>query len=273
MKNLFFALVLVLPTLVQANEIALIQYNADKHFADYNYNLKSLTQYAEAAVKHGSKIIVFPEGSLYGYAGQNEFWCSQDKLKDGCRNVSEVAEEIPRGRSSRYWEDFSRKNSVYILFNIPEVESSTYFNTTVVFGPEGFVAKYRKRNLYVTDTYYASPGDLGPVSFLTPYGEFGLLICLDANFAKSFIEYVTGGVNNVIVPMDWDQDPNGGGNSRPARLYFQQMAKKTKATIYVSDVSPWDGTGVYRPAESVRERNGLKPVAIGENGISYHKIP
>ncbi|MEK6555739.1 MAG: nitrilase-related carbon-nitrogen hydrolase, partial [Bdellovibrionota bacterium] len=141
-----------------------------------------------------------------------------------------------------------------------------------VIGPAGFVTKYRKRNLYITDTYYASPGDLGPITFKTPHGEFGLLICLDANYAHSFLEYKKMGIEQVIVPMNWDQDPNGGGNSRPARIYFQKMAQKVQLDIFVSDVSPWDGTGAYYPDREVRERNGLSDIAIGIDGVSYHEL-
>ena len=55
--------------------IALVQYDGDAHFGDYDHNLRELTRLAEEAVARGAKIIVTPEGSLYGYADKDELWC------------------------------------------------------------------------------------------------------------------------------------------------------------------------------------------------------
>lgn len=258
-----------------AQEMALVQYNADLHFGEYDYNLRKLKEFADQAVAQGSKIIVFPEGSHYGYADKSHYWCRPDILGTDsmCVDVRLAAEKIPGGRTSEYWASYAILNMQFVLINLPESDSGAFFNTTAVFGPGGYVTKYRKRALYTTDQFYAEPGNLGPVTFQTPYGEFGILICMDADSPESFDEYSEMGVSRVIVPMDWDEDPNGAGGGRPARLYFQMMAAAVHSNIFVSDVSAWDGTGLYRFSGKVRERNGLPSIAIGQDGISFHALP
>ena len=68
--------------------------------------------------------------------------------------------------------------------------------------------------------------------------------------------------------MDWDDDPNG---SAAARTWFEERAEVNEVAIYGSDVSTWDGTGLYAPGVP-RERNGLPPIAIGIDGVSVHPL-
>jgi predicted amidohydrolase len=256
-----------------AHEIALVQYNADAHFADYQYNLNQLTHFAEEAIAHGAKIIVFPEGSIYGYSAENALWCRiPDQVDPRCKDVKLAAETIPGGKTSNYWGRFAKKNHVYILFDLPEKSKGSYYNTTAVFGPIGFVARYRKQVPIFTDAYYASWGDFGPVTFQTPFGRFGLLICMDGNYAALYQVYKNLGVTQLIIPMDWGQDPNGSDGARPARIFFQTMATTTQMNLFVSDVSTWDGTGVYLKDGKERVRDGLPPIAIGIEGISYYRL-
>ena len=253
-------------------EIALVQYNADAHFGEYDYNLQQLVHFAIQAVNHGAHIIVFPEGSIYGYASATSFWCRSGVSDARCVDVRQAAEPIPSGRTSVFWEGFARQYQVYILFNIPEVALDKYYNTTAVFGPTGYITKYRKRALFVADEFYAAPGDLGPVTFATPFGMFGLLICMDANFDELYIEYKKMGVDRLIIPMDWNQDPTGSDGNRPAHLFFQSAARRNQLDLFVSDVSPWDGTGAYYRNHKHRQRSGLSDIAIGKDGVTYHNV-
>ena len=252
----------------QAGEVALIQYDADRHFGDLTTNRRNLTQLAHQAVAHGANLIVFPEGSLFGYAStdRSEKWCKQ--ISSGCRDVHTVAEAVPAGDSTQYWSAFAHQNQVYLLFNLPEnAEGDVFYNTSVVVGPNGYLAKYRKRVLYQTDTFYASPG-ADDLVFETPYGKFGILICLDVTSPGYLEAYADKKVDAAIVMMDWDDDPNG---QFAARTFMRQRATAANLPIYASDMSPWDGTGKYDPSKP-RERNGLKAVDIGRDGISYHRV-
>ncbi len=252
--------------------IALIQYDGDAHFGDYEHNLQRLTALAEEAVAKGAKIIVTPEGALYGYASKDELWCRPGMTKYGgrkCRDVSNVAESIERGRTAEYWTKFSRKHGVYVLFNIPENDGTAFYNTTGVAGPKGLTASYRKRMLYKTDQAYATAGS-EPTVLQTEYGSFGLLTCLDA-YPKSpyFEEYKALGAEALIISMNWDDDPSG---DYAAKLKFREWALLHRIDIYASDSAPWDGSAKYLSTGEERQRGGLPRDAVDVEGVSLHRF-
>jgi predicted amidohydrolase len=250
--------------------IALVQYNADLHFNDYNYNMQKLTEFADQAVANGARIIVFPEGSAYGYDSsrllnlkQRQFWCKDLTVEAGCLPVDTVAEEVPNGRTANYWIEYAKKNGVYILFNLPEKNAdSAYYNTTGIAGPQGYISKYRKRCLYYVDHYYADAGAEANV-LQTPYGNFGLITCMDINCGY-FDDYKAKGVNAIFLVTDWD-DPVPDAESS-----FSHCAQENQFDIYASDVSEFDGTGKYFGIGGKRERSGLPTQAQNQDGISYH---
>ena len=258
----------------QEGVIGLIQYDGDAAFGDYALNRARLTALALQAVQRGSKIIVMPEGSSYGYVGADELWCKPGMAEfttkawtKRCRDVSAVAESVPGGSSERYWADFSRRYGVYVVFSVPEQEGGRFYNTMGVTGPDGYVTKYRKRLLYITDKAYAIPGD-GPTVLETPYGRFGLMICLDADPKDGYFrEYRALNVDAVIISMDWDDDPKG---EYAAAVKFQEWAKEHGLDVYASDATPWDGTARYRMDGQRRERAGLPEDAAGIEGVSVH---
>lgn len=260
------------PTAFSPGAIALVQYDGDSRFGDYEHNLRELTRLAEEAVAKGAKIIVTPEGSLYGYASKDELWCKPGMMEfkgRRCRDVSRVAEPVPGGRSAEYWAAFSRRHGVFVLFNVPENDGGTFYNTMGVTGPSGFTARYRKRMLYRTDEAYASAG-AEPTVLKTDYGCFGLLICLDAHpQSPYFQEYKDLEVNALIIAMDWDDDPAG---AYAAKLKFREWAGEQRLDIYASDAAPWDGAGKYPASGAERERDGLPPDAVGVAGVSIHRV-
>ena len=252
--------------------IGLVQYNADAHFGDYAFNRASLTMWAEAAIAQGATIVVFPEGSSYGYASSTETWCAPGMsgfAEFSCRDVATVAEALPGGPSTEYWASFAAEHDVTVVFHVPEVDGAAFYNAIGVVDPQGFVARYRKRTLYYVDAAYASTGDESVV-IDTPAGRFGLMICLDGTYDDGYYdEYAALGVDGIIIPMDWDDDPEG---PAAAITWFRERADVNDVRIYAADVSTWDGTALYLPGDVPRQRNGLPAVAVGIDGISVHAV-
>ncbi len=246
--------------------IALIQYDADKHFNQYAENIKNVTALADYAVAQSANILVFPEGSTYGYmdALTHEKWCLT--ASSGCLNVNSVAESVPSGKTTQYWSAYALQHKVYVLFNLPEKDGHQFYNTTGIVGPNGYIGKYRKRDLYVTDTYYAQAG-VEEFVLETPYGKFGLIICMDINSNYMGV-YRNNGADAVIIQSDWDEDPPEALND------YSYASLRFNIDLYASDVSRWDGTGKYAPEFSmnVRERNGLAEPAVGMDGVSLHAL-
>ncbi len=253
--------------------IGLVQYDADAHFGDWDYNIASLTEWAEAAIAEGATMVVFPEGSSYGYASPTEVWCApglDDYAGRSCRDVSEVAEPLPGGPTTEYWASFAAEHDVIVVYHVPEVDGDEFYNAIGVVDANGFVTSYRKRTLYYVDAAYASAGD-SPVVLETPGGRFGLMICLDGTYDGGYYdEYAAMDVDGIVIPMDWDDDPEG-----PAAAidWFRDRAAMNDVRIWAADVSTWDGTAFYPPGDVPRERNGLPEIAIGIDGISVHALP
>jgi predicted amidohydrolase len=253
----------------QPPAIGLIQYNGDRYFGEYDTNLANLEDWSLEAIDRGATIIVQPEGSTYGYASQTEVWCAPGMSSwygRQCRDVSDVAEPIPGGATTTHWEAFATLHEVYVLYSLPEAAGQLFYNTLGVVGPDGYVTKYRKRALYYIDQAYAQPGQEAVV-LQTPFGDFGLMLCLDGSYNGPYYDnYNALGVDAIIIPMDWDEDPYG---PTSAAITFTNRAEDNDIVIYGADVSTWDGTAKYIPGQP-RERNGLPPVAVGQDGVSVH---
>lgn len=279
----------------QEGKIALIQYNGDEHFDDSEANIRNLTFLAGKAIGNGAKIIVFPEGSTYGYATADSYWCAPnaaelavenyasvgpDPIK--CRDIRKVAENIPAGPSSVYWSKIAKTEGVYIIFSIPEAgEDGKFYNALGIAHPSGEVTKYRKRVLYLTDKYYASRGEK-QYTLETPYGKFGILICKDLTFPRDYpgqkpidtglIEEAHDlGLKAVIASMNWDKNPPSSDSQWVGFRWFKRRSTETGVTLYISDNTKWDATGFYQPGQD-RIRSGLADSAEGVTGISYHSL-
>jgi predicted amidohydrolase len=248
--------------------IALVQYDADAHFGDYDFNLASLTMWAEAAVAQGAKVIVFPEGSTYGYETETERWCKPGFDMSGgksCRDVSTVAEALPGGPTTVYWAAFAAEHGVAVVYHVPERSGEKFFSSLGVVDPGGYVTRYRRRALSKSDWSYMSKGYESTL-LDTPWGVFGLMLTLDGEADGAYYEeYLDDGVDGIILPMHWNFDP-------VASAYFQERAANNDVRIYAADGSTGDGTGLYLPGDVPRVRDGLPPVALGIDGLSVHEL-
>lgn len=252
--------------------IALVQYDADAHFGDLQHNTAALTAWAEQAIADGATIVVFPEGSSFGYASPTELWCAPGTSEyqgRSCRDVATVAEPLPGGPTSDHWASFAAAHDVTIVYHVLERDGASFHNAIGIVDGGGFVGSYRKRTLYYVDEAYATPGD-EPLVIDTPGGRFGMMICIDGTYDGGYYdEYEALGVDGIIIAMDWDDDPYG---PAAAISWFRERADVNDVHIWVADEAAWDGTGHYPPGDVPRERNGLDAVAVGVEGVSIHAL-
>ncbi|MFO0990513.1 MAG: carbon-nitrogen hydrolase family protein [Hyphomicrobiales bacterium] len=285
MKSLIAAL-LALPLVFGApvwalpGKIAVVQYHPA--FGQTDKNIARLTTYAEEAVKSGANLVLFPEGAIFGYDSGSEVWCrpgmssfqNNDGSYRGCRDVSDVAETVPFDPTTQYWRKFAIDKGIYVLFNIIEVSDDEYYNTLVAIDPQGNTTPYRKRILFETEYPYASPGD-DSVMLDTPFGKFGLMICIDGfdtNAQDSldrgfYSDYKAAGANAILIPMNWDT--YDAENEFAAQSVFADRAKRFGIDIFASDA--YDGTARYWASGAPRDRGGL-PAPVNSEGVSYHTV-
>lgn len=254
--------------LTSAARIAMLQYEANQQFGNWQLNIEKLTAMALDAVNAGAKMVILPEGATNGYATPTEAWCTTGRSRCGkwqCRDVQIVGENLPSGRTTAHWMTFAQQHAVYVVYPVIEVDAERYYNAIGVVGPDGFITKYRKRVLYGPDYCYAEPGKR-PAHFTTPFGKFGLMICADGNADSYYRTYRQQNVDAVIITMDWDQDPL---SQRAAKHFFQEKAGLHSIPIFAADNAKWDGTGHYPSDGTERIRDGLDADAIGEEGIVF----
>jgi predicted amidohydrolase len=269
MRKIITCLVLVAclaqPVLAaQPGRLAVVQYDSDLHFGEYDFNLARLTAYADEAVRNGANMVLLPEGALYGYASKDRLWCRPGLVACAsrqCANVDEAAEPVPSGRSTQYWLKFARDKKAIIAFHIPEKADGRYYSTLVMVGPEGVLGKHRKNLLPAEDECFATEHH-GTTIVRTPYGKFGLIVCADIWILPQGI--ASQGADAILLSTDWFEPG--------ADETFRDRAKRAGIDIYAADVSEWDGTGKYFKNGGPRERVGLAATAKDQNGISYHEL-
>lgn len=256
-------------------KLGLIQYDADRHFGDRATNLAKLTALTELAIDDGARIVLHPEGSTWGYVSRDEIW-AHPALADGRprfagrrgRDVSTIAELVPGGPTTRHWAAIARARGTFVAYHLPERDSGRFYSTLGVVGPDGFVLKYRKRVLYRVDQAFARAGQRAAI-LDTPWGRFGLMICLDATYdGPLYDDYVGRGVDGILIAMDWDDDPHG---PMAARTWLANRAAHNGVPLFAADSPRWDGTGKYPPG-APRERVGLADPGVGVEGLSVHPL-
>ncbi len=146
-------------------------------WGDKAANFEKIKDFIGEAAEQRNDIVVFPELALSGYQ------CS-DEFDHGCSMHQKLAETIP-GPSTEKIAEIARKNKIYVIFGMPEVEKDNpgilYISAPIV-GPEGILGTYRKIHLAGfpphTETKCFKPGDSLPI-FETRFGLIGIQICFD----------------------------------------------------------------------------------------------
>lgn len=137
-------------------------------------NVDELLKLTEEAFKNGAKLVVAPEMSTTGY-----YYADRESIKP-------FVDTIP-GKTTKAFEKLTKKYDAYIAFGMPEVDPTTdlYYNSAAFVGPEGYVGKYRKVQMWESETHWAAWGDLGVPVFDTKIGKIAINICMDAAYEET----------------------------------------------------------------------------------------
>ncbi|HHG9700696.1 TPA: nitrilase-related carbon-nitrogen hydrolase [Yersinia enterocolitica] len=120
----------------------------------------------EAVLQQSSELIVFPELALTGYLAG----AAHAQTKDG-----PAVQALPR---------LAMTLRVYLVVGMAEKRQDKYYNTQILFGPEGVIGTYRQIHLSQAQQQWASAGEHWRV-FDTALGRIGLLLGHDASLPES----------------------------------------------------------------------------------------
>ncbi|PLR76341.1 nitrilase [Bacillus sp. V3-13] len=155
-----------------AFKVASIQFNPILNERDKNVN--ELLKVTEEAFKNGAKLVVAPEMATTGY-----YYADREAIKP-------FVDTIP-GKTTAAFEKLAKEYDSYIVFGMAEVDEETdlYYNSAALVGPEGYVGKYRKTQMWETEMHWAAWGDLGVPVFDTEIGKIAINICMDSAYAET----------------------------------------------------------------------------------------
>jgi len=163
----------------------------EPRFGDKEKNVNKQIELIEQAAKQGSRLIVLPELGNTGY-----IFNSRDE-------VSELAEEVPNGPTCLSWMKVCKEFGIYLCSGITEREGNKFYNCAALFGPTGFIGKYRKTHLWDEDKLFFEPGNLGFPIFNLPFGRIGIMICYDGWHPEVPRILALQGADIICNPTAW----------------------------------------------------------------------
>ena len=136
---------------------------------DKDYNLSVIEKLTGEAKKQGAEVISFHEMSVTAYTFTKNL---------SLEEITQLAEEIPNGESTRRLISISEKYAMPVLAGLVEKENGQIYNTYLCVYKGRVVARYRKLHPFISK--YMSAGNEYVVFDLLGW-KCGILICYDNN--------------------------------------------------------------------------------------------
>jgi predicted amidohydrolase len=172
----------------------------DCRLGDKTRNLRVIEERLREAAANGARLIIFPECALTGYAFESR------------EEAFPLAETVP-GPSTAVLARCCHELGAWAIYGLLErdSESSRFFNTCALVGPDRSTRSYRKIHLPVLGVdRFATPGDR-PFAVHDLDGlRLGLSICYDGSFPESARVLALLGADLVVLSTNW---PTGALNT------------------------------------------------------------
>jgi predicted amidohydrolase len=217
-----------------------------------------IENYIREAARNGAKWVVTPEFGLTGYPDIPELPNAEDTFQTPAQ-VRPFAEAIP-GPYSNFFGRLAKELGIWIQVGYAENDNGTFYNAAVVLNPQGTIAaKYRKINLFELENDSLIAGK-NAVTYQSPWGKVGIIICADVYSSKPMSDYKRAGVDVLALSTSWARYNSGWG-------VFTRAARDTNAYLLAANQS-------YYPDSGVINRDGSAQSHIRQStGIAYGYLP
>ncbi|MDX6217797.1 MAG: beta-ureidopropionase, partial [Frankiales bacterium] len=113
------------------------------------------------------------------------------------------------------------EKGIHVIYGLTEASDrpGVVYNTMVLTGPDGYIGKFRKVHVGLSEQMVWRPGSDWPV-FETPFGRIGMLICYDKAFPESCRELTLRGADILVMSTAWPLMPGHGTGTD--NLWVQQ---------------------------------------------------
>ncbi|XP_078621193.1 pantetheinase-like [Branchiostoma floridae x Branchiostoma japonicum] len=184
-------------------------------------NLDVYKEQTREAKRQGADIIVFPEDGIHGFQSRENQYFYLETIPDPEKIVWNPCDDPDRFNDTPVQQNLScmaKESDIYVVANFGDKqfcdssEDSScpndgryQFNTDVVFDNEGtIVARYHKEHLFMTELQFNRPPSVEFITFLTPFGKFGVFTCFDVLFRDPAVALVEDyGVDTIVFPTAW----------------------------------------------------------------------
>lgn len=136
-----------------------------------------------------------------------DLWVLPELFNTGYQFVSPqelegLAEPVPGGPTTARLVAFARRLACHIAAGLAERAEERVYNSAVLVGPSGLVARYRKVHLFYEEKHFFAPGDLPfPVADIGPT-KVGLLVCYDHFFPEAARSVALQGAEVIAHPAN-----------------------------------------------------------------------
>jgi predicted amidohydrolase len=157
-------------------------------------NIEKILTSLEEAAQQGADVIVFPECATTGYGMTPE-------------EAENIAQTVPGPWTERISEASRQSGVQVVALGTLEVDTQGHlFNTSVLLGPEGVIARYRKTHLpFLGVDRYLAAGDEIPGPHTTPVGKLAALVCYDIRFPEPARVLALAGTQVILISTAWPE--------------------------------------------------------------------
>ncbi len=164
---------------------------------DVQANLSRILELARLArARDGSSLVVFPELALTGHG---------DPASGALDTAAPAVDAL---------QACALELGLHIAVGLAERDAGKFYNSAVLVGPQGLIARHRKLHLTTADRRWATAGNDWTVCDL-PVGRVGLMIGHDASFPESGRVLALMGCDLIACPSH-QQAPFVGGHAGSA---------------------------------------------------------
>ena len=226
---------------------------------DKSANLARIAALTEDAARAGARLVVFPEGAMYG------FGTPQDDLRPGAETLS--------GPFVEGLSELAALHDLTLVVGMFETipGDQKVHNTAVVIDPRrGLAAAYRKRRLFDAfddvESDRIRPGSEAPPLVEVDGFKIGIVICYELRFPGSIEEMADGGAELLVLPSAWVAGP-----LKEEHWTVLVRARAIDNTMYVAAAGQTGST--YCGRSMVVDPLGVVTASLGEGeGVTTAEV-
>lgn len=216
---------------------------------DIDQNIQRISELVEAT---DADLLVLPELCNTGY----HFVSRQE--------AEALAEEIPSGKTTEALCGLARTRGTYIVAGLIEKSGNRCYNASVLVGPDGYIATYRKLHLFFEETLWFDPGDREPAVHDIGICRVGLMICFDWIFPETMRILALKGADvichsaNLVLPYCQEAMVTRCLENRVFAVTANRIGKETRGEKSLhftgkSQITAPDGKILHRAEEAMAE--------------------